>query len=117
MRKIRTSIQLVDILDSYLSANCISRREFCKIMKIPNSTISSWKIKKVLPSVEIVAKIAEFMNITVDTLVFESDNLSEQLQRDEIKQRIVSETVFSVLKDIETIKVKLSELNRQMTVE
>lgn len=49
-------------------------------MDVPISTINSWKVKNVLPSIEFVGKIAKFMNVSLDWLVFgemleEADNL------------------------------------------
>ena len=73
MKTIRNSIELINVLDKYLESNKLSRRKFCILTGIPNSTISSWKIKKVLPSIEVVAKIADFMNVSLDWLVFNSD--------------------------------------------
>ena len=65
----RTSSELVEILDNYLKEKNLSRRQFCALVDIPNTTISSWKTKNVLPSIEFVAKIAKFMNVSLDWLV------------------------------------------------
>ena len=67
--KMRTSTEFVEILDNYLKEKKISRRQFCALVDIPNTTISSWKTKNVLPSIEFVAKIAKFMNVSLDWLV------------------------------------------------
>ncbi len=77
MKRIRTSAELVDILDSYLKEKKISRRQFCNLIDVPNSTIASWKSKNVMPSVEIVVKVARFMNVSLDWLVYE-DNFYEK---------------------------------------
>ncbi len=66
----RTGTELVDILDSYLKEKKISRRQFCNLIDIPNSTIASWKSKNVMPSVELVAKVARFMNVSLDWLIY-----------------------------------------------
>lgn len=68
--KIRSSAELVEILENYLKEKKISRRQFCALVDIPNSTISSWKSKNVLPSIELVAKVAKFMNVSLDWLVY-----------------------------------------------
>lgn len=73
-----TSKELVDILDEYLKKQGISRREFCRLVDIPNTTISSWKTKNILPSIEFVAKIAKFMNISLDQLVYKKNLEIEQ---------------------------------------
>lgn len=66
----RTSAEFVEILENYLKTKKISRRQFCSLVDIPNSTISSWKTKNVLPSIELVAKVAKFMNVSLDWLVY-----------------------------------------------
>ena len=71
--KIRSCTELIEILDAYLESKNMSRRQFCKLVNIPNSTIASWKSKNVLPSVEVVAKIADYMNVSLDWLVLNRD--------------------------------------------
>jgi len=63
-------VQLVEILEAYLEEKKISRRQFCVLVDIPTSTIASWKAKNVLPSIELVAKLARFMNVSLDWLVY-----------------------------------------------
>lgn len=66
----RSSAEFVEILENFLKEKNISRRQFCALVDIPNSTISSWKSKNVLPSIELVAKVAKFMNVSLDWLVY-----------------------------------------------
>ena len=66
----RTCVQLVEILEAYLEEKKITRRQFCALVDIPTSTIASWKAKNVLPSIELVAKLARFMNVSLDWLVY-----------------------------------------------
>lgn len=82
----RSSAEFVEILENFLNEKKISRRRFCALVDIPNSTISSWKSKNVLPSIELVAKVAKFMNVSLDWLVYgemtenaESENTYENL--------------------------------------
>ena len=92
----RTSAEFVEILENYLKEKKISRRQFCALVDIPNSTISSWKSKNVLPSIELVAKVAKFMNVSLDWLVYgeqyenasEFNNDENQLSRRNILERI-----------------------------
>ena len=81
--KIRTGSEFVDIIDEYLKEKKISRRQFCALIEIPNSTVASWKSKNVMPSVELVAKVARFMNVSLDWLVygeiFENDSKENTL--------------------------------------
>ena len=73
----RNGIELVDILDKYLKEKGISRRQFCALTDIPNSTVATWKSKNRLPSVELAAKVAKFMNVSLDDLIFESNEYFE----------------------------------------
>lgn len=66
----RTCAEFVEILEEYLKEKKISRRQFCALVDIPNTTISSWKNKNLLPSIELVAKVARFMNVSLDWLVY-----------------------------------------------
>jgi len=65
----RNGIELVDILDKYLKEKGLSRRQFCALTDIPNSTIGTWKSKNVMPSIDLVSKVAKFMNVSLDWLV------------------------------------------------
>ena len=79
----RTSAEIVDIIDEYLKEKKISRRQFCTLIDIPNSTIATWKSKKVMPSVELVAKVAKFMNVSLDWLVYgEIDKIDNHIIND-----------------------------------
>lgn len=66
----RTSAELVEILDNFLQARNLSRRQFCILVDIPNSTVASWKSNNVSPSIELVAKVAKFMNVSLDWLIY-----------------------------------------------
>ena len=74
----RTCVQLVEILEAYLEEKKISRRQFCALVDIPTSTIASWKAKNVLPSIELVAKLARFMNVSLDWLVYAENPYSRK---------------------------------------
>lgn len=86
MLKIRSSAELVEILENYLKEKKISRRQFCALVDIPNSTISSWKSKNVLPSIELVAKVAKFMNVSLDWLVY-----GEQFDNVKVPGKIITQ--------------------------
>lgn len=66
----RSGIEFVTILDDYLKRKGLSRKQFCNLTDIPESTIGTWKSRNVMPSVELVAKVARFMNVSLDWLVF-----------------------------------------------
>jgi len=80
----RTSLEIVEILEEYLKKKKISLRQFSTLVDIPHSTIISWKKKNTLPSIEFMSKIAAFMNVSLDWLVngelaVEEDNTLENL--------------------------------------
>lgn len=76
----KNGVELVEILDNFLKSKNISRRQFSTLVDIPNSTIATWKSKNILPSVDLLAKIAKFMNVSLDWLVYGElfENANEQ---------------------------------------
>ena len=105
----RTSTELVEILDNFLQARNLSRRQFCILVDIPNSTVASWKAKNVLPSIELVAKVAKFMNVSLDWLVYgesivEDKNnleaLSERYNFDFVKLFSLTEEKQQLVRDL-----------------
>ena len=109
MKRIRTSSELVDILDNYLKEKKISRRQFCALVDIPNSTISSWKSKNVLPSIELVAKVAKFMNVSLDSLVYDSTESFNEISF-AARYSQINSTITSIYSDLDKIKEKLSKV-------
>lgn len=83
----RTSAEFVEILENYLKGKKISRRQFCALVDIPNSTISSWKAKNVLPSIELVAKVAKFMNVSLDWLVYGESIVEDKNNLEALSER------------------------------
>lgn len=78
----RTTIEIVEILENYLKEKKISLRQFSVLVDIPHSTILTWKKKNTLPSMEFISKIAAFMNVSLDWLVngelaVDEDNTNE----------------------------------------
>lgn len=65
----RTGIEIVNILDNYLRNKNLSRRQFCALVDIPNSTVATWKQKNIMPSIEHLNKVAIFMNVSLDYLI------------------------------------------------
>lgn len=65
----RTTLQIVEILEEYLKEKKISLRQFSTLVDISHSTIITWKKKNILPSIEFISKIASFMNVSLDWLV------------------------------------------------
>ncbi|MBQ5470905.1 MAG: helix-turn-helix transcriptional regulator [Treponema sp.] len=65
----RTTVEIVEILENYLKEKKISLRQFSALVDIPHSTILTWKKKNTLPSIEFISRIAAFMNVSLDWLV------------------------------------------------
>lgn len=84
--KIRTGVEIVEILDDFLSSRKLSRRQFCTLIDIPNSTIATWKSKNILPPLELIAKIAAFMNVSLDWLVY-----GEQFENVKVPGKIITQ--------------------------
>ena len=97
----RTCGQLVEILEAYLEEKKISRRQFCVLVDIPSSTIASWKAKNVLPSIELVAKLARFMNVSLDWLVYGENpetTLSENTAENPYSRKSILYRIETVLR-------------------
>ena len=94
-------MQLVEILEAYLEEKKISRRQFCALVNIPTSTIASWKAKNVLPSIELVAKLARFMNVSLDWLVYGENpetTLSENTDENPYSRKSILYRIETVLR-------------------
>ncbi|MCQ2241221.1 helix-turn-helix transcriptional regulator [Treponema sp.] len=91
----RNGIELVEILDFLLEKKGISRRQFCSQIDIPPSTIAAWKHKNILPNTELICKVADFLNVSIDWLVNGEDPKTEI--------SIVSISRHTIMDRIETI--------------
>ena len=98
----RTCLEIIEILENYLKEKKLSLRKFSALVGIPNSTISSWKKKNTLPSMEFISKIASFMNVSLDWLV--NDDIVEN-------QDNSYENVYSRRSILSRIKIVLRQKN------
>lgn len=73
----RNSVEILEILDNYLDSKKISRRQFCLDTDIPKSTIANWKAKPTSPSIDLMYKVAKYMNVSLDWLVNGENSLQE----------------------------------------
>ena len=85
--------------------NKISRKDFCESLEIPYQTLASWKTKNILPPLETINKIAEYMNVSLGWLVTGKKNngnntLDNPLSRVSILRRIKI-TLQEIYKDYE----------------
>lgn len=77
-----TGVQLVKIIEEFTKKKKISRKDFCESLEIPYQTLASWKTKNILPSLESLNKIAEYMNVSLGWLVCAPD-IESELEKDD----------------------------------
>jgi len=75
--KMRSSLEILEILDAHLQKKGISRRQFNEIADIPQSSLGNWKTKNTAPALDHLCKIAKFMNVSLDWLVNGEDSKTE----------------------------------------
>ena len=73
MGRFRTTSETFEIIENLLKEKKISENEFYKLVDISDTTLSLWKTKNILPDIEIVNKIGEFLNVSSEWLLYESD--------------------------------------------
>lgn len=90
----KNGIQLVETIDLLLQEKNQTRKDFCKSINIPPSTIATWKTRNICPTVDVLSVIANNLGISLDWLVNDSsafDELEETLgnySRKSIRLRI-----------------------------
>lgn len=90
----KNGIQLVETIDLLLQEKNLTRKDFCKSINIPPSTIATWKTRNICPTVDVLSVIADNLGISLDWLVNDSssfDDLEETLgnySRKSIRLRI-----------------------------
>ena len=90
----KNGIQLVETIDLLLQEKNLTRKDFCKSINIPPSTIATWKTRNICPTVDVLSVIADNLGISPDWLVNDSssfDDLEETLgnySRKSIRLRI-----------------------------
>ena len=60
---------LNDNIKKYRLANGLNQVEFAKIMGVTKQCVSNWENDNVLPSIEMLVKIAKYFNVTTDSLL------------------------------------------------
>ena len=87
-----SGIELVDKIDKLIKEKGISRRQLCADVGISNSTIATWKTKNILPTAELIGKVAKELNVSVDWLLNGNDteppNKDDKYHRENIFNRI-----------------------------
>lgn len=91
----RTSVEILELLDSFLESKGISRRQFSAMNDIPQATLGNWKTKNSAPSLDHLIKIAKYMNVSLDWLV-NGENPQQEIS-------IVAMSRHTIMDRIETI--------------
>lgn len=65
-----TSKEIAKIIETYLKDHKMTLKEFANSVGVTHAAISTWKSKDIVISVYNVAKIADFMNVSIDYLVY-----------------------------------------------
>lgn len=63
-----TGTDLVERIDKIMKERNLQRKDLCADLKIPTSTIATWKTRGLLPSVDVVFQIAEYLHVSVQWL-------------------------------------------------
>ena len=93
----RNGIELVEILDFLLEKKGISRRQFCSQIDIPPSTIAAWKHKNILPNTELICKVADFLNVSIDWLV-KGENPQQEISIVAISRHTIMDRIETILR-------------------
>ena len=70
----KNGIQLVERIDFLLKLKKQTRKEFCKSINIPPSTIATWKSRNIYPTVDVLSVIAFNLGVSLDWLVKGEDD-------------------------------------------
>lgn len=76
----KSGIELVETIDLLLQEKNLTRKDFCKGLDIPPSTIATWKTRNIFPTVDVLALIARRLEVTLDWLINDSDSFNEKEQ-------------------------------------
>lgn len=47
----------------------LTQKEFAAILKVPRDTLANWEVDRATPSVDMLAKIADYFEVTTDYLL------------------------------------------------
>ena len=67
-------MSFVERLDLLIAEKGISRHKFCSKMGIGKNSVASWEIRGNTPDGEVLKKIANYFDVTVDYLLCRTDN-------------------------------------------
>ena len=65
----RSGNDFVKTIDKLLIDRNCTRKGLAKFLDINQTTISAWKTRNIIPSVEILAKITQFFDVSLDFLI------------------------------------------------
>ena len=68
-------------------SNGLNQVEFAKYMGVTKQCVSNWENDNVLPSIEMLIKIADFFKVTTDYLLGRNEKISVDVSRLTCEQR------------------------------
>ena len=93
----RNGVELVEIIDFLLANKGITRKQFCLDVGIPTSTIATWKSKNSLPNTELISKVANFLNVSIDWLV-NGENPQQEISIAAISRHTIMDRIETILR-------------------
>lgn len=90
----KNGIELVETIDLLLQEKNITRKDFCKTINIPASTIATWKTRNIFPTIDVLSLIANNLGVSLDWLINDSSNFIDeekdlgQCSRKSIRNRV-----------------------------
>ena len=90
----KNGIELVETIDLLLQEKNITRKDFCKTINIPASTIATWKTRNIFPTSDVLSLIADKLEVSLDWLINDSSDFDDeekllgQCSRQSIRNRV-----------------------------
>ncbi len=75
----------IDRLEAVLAEKKVTKTELAEVLKIRRPTLSEWKKNGVIPPADIMLKIAEYLNVSVEWLVTGKEKEKDAISQEETK--------------------------------
>lgn len=82
-------------LKSLLENNDISQKDFAEKLEITEATLSRYINNLIVPKIEVVAKMAKLLGVTIDYLIGNDKELSETEEMDILRKLLVKKGFMS----------------------
>ena len=94
MNKVTDGNLIVRRIDTLLYERKDNRANLCRALNLKHNTISNWLTRGTLPKVEDALRIAEYLNVSVEWLVYGEDNSGISMEERELLAdwKLLSET-------------------------